>query len=147
MKLITVFMALLSFSSCSQLSKIIAENKIPTAAPVPKNKKITYAKKVNEKAEISGKLSNDMTYEATAEEGGFIISLDPFMEQNDKVFTDACNQLLAKLYNDKIQDESHVSIKSDIDYIIFKGYKARYKTVPFKESNGEISSMTISILK
>jgi hypothetical protein len=142
MNLILLFIATFGLFSCSEISKIITENRTPVttpaALPTTKSKKISTSKK---------ELPNNMTFEATPEEGGFIISFDPFMEQNDKVFANICNHLLTKLYNDKIQDESHISIKSDIDYIIFKGYKARYRAVPFKESDGEISSMTLSLLK
>ncbi len=157
MNLILLFIATFGLFSCSEISKIITENRTPVttpaALPTTKSKKISTSKKVtdakiaNVKSEITGELPNNMTFEATPEEGGFIISFDPFMEQNDKVFANICNHLLTKLYNDKIQDESHISIKSDIDYIIFKGYKARYRAVPFKESDGEISSMTLSLLK
>jgi hypothetical protein len=155
MKSILLIAGLLSLGSCAEINKIIADTKtpVPAMAQAPKvkkvstSKKVTEAKKVSTKPDISGELANGTLFDATPDDDGFVISFDPFLARNDKTFTDATKHLMAKLYNDKIKDESHISIESDIDYTIFKGHKAHYKIVPFKESNGEISSITITTLK
>lgn len=137
---------LLALSSCSEFSKITAENKLApmTTKKISSSKKIAEAKKLNSKNEISGTLSNGTIYEATPFTEGFVISFDPFITRKDEIFIGVMNQVITKLYNDKIKDESHISIETDIDYTIFKGHKARYKIVPYKESSGEISSLSIN---
>lgn len=149
MKLIILISALITFSSCSEFSKTTSENKSVqslTAKKMSTSKKITEAKKLNSKNEISGTLSSGTIYEATPDEEGFVISFDPFIARKDEIFIGVINQVITKLYNDTIKDESHISIETDIGYTIFKGQKARYKIVPYKESSGEISSLTINAI-
>lgn len=148
MKIFLLISGITILTSCSQLEKLVADNK----APIAKTKKVTSSKKVGEakkssaKPDINGTLNNGTLYEATPEEEGFVISFDPFIAKNDEVFFKATNQIIAKLYSDTVSDESHISIETDIDYTIYKGARARYKIVPFKESNGEISSISLSQL-
>jgi phosphatidate phosphatase APP1 len=141
---------LLTISSCSDLDKhaLVTPN---TNASTKTIKKMTSSKKVHEAKksssgtkEISGSLSNGTVYEATAFEDGFVISFDPFMARKDDLFMQSSIQIIAKLYSDQLKDEAHISIESDIDYTIITGLKGRYKIVPYKESSGEISSLSIS---
>lgn len=144
MKTIITLSGLLFLSSCAELSKLAGENKQPKISKTSTSKKIAEAKKSSNKPDISGTLNNGTIYEATPDQDGFVISFDPFIAENDAIFVSVTNQIIAKLYSDKINDESHISIESDIDYTIFKGSKARYRIVPFKESSGEISSFSIT---
>lgn len=146
MKTSLLLLIILAATSCAELAKLLSEPKSPqakTTKSFTSSKKVAEAKKLSTKPDISGTLINGTLYEATPDEAGFVISFDPFMPKNDAIFVNATNQIISKLYSDKINDESHISIESDIDYTIFKGAKARYKIVPFKENSGEISSITI----
>lgn len=152
MKIITLFSLLIALASCSEFKKNITENKAsnqttPKTKKVSSSKKIIEAKKVNTTSDITGVLTSGVEYEATPETDGFVISFDPFIAKNDDVFTSATSQIIAKLYSDKVDDESHISIETNIDYAIFKGTKARYRIVPFKETNGEISSISITSIQ
>lgn len=147
MKLILLIASLITFSSCSEFTKMSTENKpvqLITTKKLSTSKKIAEAKKLNSKNEISGTLSSGTIYEATPDEEGFVISFDPFIARKDEIFIGVINQVITKLYNDTIKDESHISIETDIGYTIFKGQKARYKIVPYKENSGEISSLSIN---
>lgn len=141
---LTTLLILLALSSCSLLPQNRVETKPPRIKKISSSKKVIEAKKNNPKPEITGELTSGVEYEATPGPEGFVISFDPFIETNDAVVMSATAQIITRLYNDKIKGESHISIESNIDYAIFKGVKARYRIVPFKESNGEISSMTIT---
>ncbi len=113
-----------------------------------KTKKIATKKNNHETGivnkDISGTLSNGTLYEASFENDGYNIYFDPFLAKKDEIFSSASAQIIAKLYNDQLKDQSHISIETDIDYAIFTGIKARYKIIPIKESHGEISSISIS---
>lgn len=148
MKILLLISGILAITSCSQLEKLVADKQAPTvkAKRITTSKKVGEAKKSSSKPDISGTLINGTLYEATPEEEGFVISFDPFIAKNDEVFFKATNQIIAKLYSDTVSDESHISIETDIDYTIYKGAHGRYKIVPFKESNGEISSISLSQL-
>jgi hypothetical protein len=155
MKRMALLSLLIAFSSCSEFKAHMAEYKA-TNQTAPKTKKISSSKKIIEAKkvieakkdkstpEITGVLTSGVEYEATPEPDGYVISFDPFIAKNDEIFMSATGQIIAKLYSDKINDESHISIESNIDYTIFKGSKARYRIVPFKENNGEISSISIT---
>lgn len=135
-------------SSCSNYSKTYTDQ---STSPTLKMNKVSTSKKVHplkklSSKDISGTLSSGGLYEATPDEEGYVISFDPFIAKKDEVFSSATSQIIAKLYNDKLKDDSHISIESDIDYTIFHGLKARYKIIPNKETNGEISSITITSL-
>ncbi|MBC7537964.1 MAG: hypothetical protein H7281_04035 [Bacteriovorax sp.] len=149
MKRMALFGLVLALSSCSELKNNLTENKVkpPTISKnkkVSSSKKIVEAKKVTTNPDITGLLVSGVEYEATPETDGFVISFDPFIAKDDDIFTSATTQIIAKLYSDTVKDESHISILTDIDYAIFKGTKARYRIVPFKETNGEISSISIT---
>ncbi len=154
MKQIIVFLLLITCFSCSDLlnKKSAPENK--TTAQTPK--KISSSKKVHEvrksaennpevkSLDITGILASGVEYEAIPDNGSYVVSFDPFIAKDDGIFFNASSQIISKLYSDQIQDDSRISIQTDIDYAIFSGIKARYKIVPYKETNGEISSLTIT---
>lgn len=144
--LISLVSSLFSLCSCSGLTKPTEHKNQLTATTRPKRapapKKLPDQK--NSTNELSGTLANGTRFEVTNEEEGHVVSFEPYLAKNDDLFTKAANQIIAKIFNDKISDESHISIETDIDYTIFKGEKARYRIVPFKESSGEISSISIT---
>lgn len=147
MKIILLISGLIILSSCAEISKLLSSKE--TVEPAAKKrtaitKKSIVIRKSTSKSDVSGTLASGMLYEATPDEDGFVIYFDPFMPKKDNVFVSAINHIIAKLYSDKLKDESNISIESDIDYTIFKGQKARYKIIPNKESNGEISSISIT---
>ncbi len=150
-----LLLSCLVFSSCSEFNQI-TEYKSNVSKPSPifvstkkqsTSKKYIESKKDLTKNNITGILSSGVEFEAIADAEGFVISFDPFIPKKDEVFEKATNQIIGKLYNDKTSDESHISIESDIDYTIMKGLKSRYRIVPFKESSGEISSITITSIQ
>ena len=160
MKQIISFILLITCFSCSDLSKKFqTETKNPAqATQQAKVKKVSTSKKVHEvrksvennpeaqSKDITGTLISGIEYEATPDVEGYVVSFDPFIARDDSVFFSATSQVVSKLYNDQIKDDSHISIRTDIDYAIFTGLKARYKIVPYKETNGEISSVTITTI-
>lgn len=140
MKLIFFLAAMMAFTSCADFSKSFENKAVQTKN---KKRKTESSKPISNKADISGTLASGTLYEATPEEAGFVISFEPFLAKNDEIFTLAAKQIIARLYSDTINDESKISIETDIDYTIFLSAKSRYKIVPVKESNGEISSIFI----
>lgn len=146
MKKIILLVLIVSLQSCSDFLNHSSESKtaLTKAKKASSSKKITEAKKNNSHPEITGVLMSGVEYEATPELDGYVISFDPFIAKKDDIFLSTTSQIIAKLYSDKIKDDTHISIETDIDYAIFDGLKGRYRIVPFKESNGEISSISIT---
>lgn len=152
-----LFTLLLPISSCSDFSKNFFTTKgsqqtqvqAPQQVLPQKTKKLSStkktpdAKKINSK-DISGTLANGTLYEATPDEEGYVVSFDPFIAGKDDIFMSATSQVITKLYGDHLKGESHISIESKIDYAIFTGIKRRYKIIPYKEHNGDVSSLSIS---
>lgn len=147
MKIILIMTLLAAISACTDFSAKTQEKKQSLKQKkAPTLKKTMETKKSASKNEMSGTLTNGIVFEATQEEDGYVVSFNPFIARNDEIFTHVTDQIISKIYSDKINDESHISIESTIDYTIYKGIKARYKVVPFFETNGEISFITITSL-
>lgn len=150
MKILLQIILLLAIASCAEFKNNIGENKslVQQTSKTKKisSKKLPEPKKDNTRQNITGTLASGVEYEVIAGSEGFTISFIPFIAKNDQIFLSATTQIIAKLYNDKINGESNISVESNIDYTIFKGEKARYRIVPSKESNDEISSMTITLI-
>ncbi|MFA6238565.1 MAG: hypothetical protein WC635_14620 [Bacteriovorax sp.] len=147
MKIILITALLATISACTDFSAQTQDKKQTLKQKkAPSLKKMMETKKSPSKNEMSGTLTNGIVYEVAQEDDGYVVSFNPFIARNDELFTNVTNQIISKLYSDKINDESHISIESSIDYTIYKGAKARYKIVPFIETNGEISFITITSL-
>ena len=113
---------------------------------VSTSKKVVEAKEKSSSPDVTGKLASGVEYSATPEADGFVVSFDPFIQRNDQVFVSVATQVVAKLYSDKLKNESSISIETDIGYTIFTGEKSRYKIIPFKETSGEISSISVNTI-
>jgi hypothetical protein len=146
MKIIALMIGLLSLTSCSEWNKKFTDFQATPANHVTKTKKTNVKNKKAGAKEISGTLSNGTLYEAMQDPDGFIVNFDPFLPKDDVHFMKATSQIILKLYNDQIKDEARISIQTDIGYTIVEGSRARYKLVPYKEENGEISALSIVVI-